>query len=140
MNIFENANYRENSALIFIDNNKFKVINDRYGHLAGDAVLKEMAQRLKKNVRSHDVVARLGGDEFFHIAYGLGEEESTERMEQIHQYLANYSKLSGKPYAITVSIGMVRFLPQEGDDIYTLAGNMKQADEAMYTQKNREEV
>lgn len=47
LNIFENANYRENSALIFIDNNKFKVINDRYGHLAGDAVLKRNGSTFK---------------------------------------------------------------------------------------------
>jgi len=123
-----------------LDMNKLKVVNDTYGHEAGDTAIQTIAEALKRVSSEQDISCRLGGDEFFHIAYGLGEEESTERMEQIHQYLANYSKLSGKPYDITVSIGMVRFIPQEGDDIYTLAGYMKQADEAMYTQKNREEV
>jgi diguanylate cyclase len=59
-----NYNLNQNIALLFIDNNNFKEINDKFGHLAGDAVLKEMANRLKANLRSDDFIARIGGDEF----------------------------------------------------------------------------
>ncbi len=71
LNIFENPLFRHNSALIFIDNNKFKLINDQFGHLAGDAVLREMAQRLKLSVRQEDFIARLGGDEFAIILHAI---------------------------------------------------------------------
>lgn len=64
LHVFENPNSRKTSALIFIDNNNFKYINDQYGHLAGDAVLQEMANRLKQRLRHQDFIARLGGDEF----------------------------------------------------------------------------
>lgn len=62
-NLFENPKTHP-SALLFIDNNNFKAINDQYGHLVGDAVLKEMSNRLQNNIRQGDFVARLGGDEF----------------------------------------------------------------------------
>ena len=64
LHVFENPNSRKTSALIFIDNNHFKYINDQYGHPAGDAVLQEMANRLKQRLRHQDFIARLGGDEF----------------------------------------------------------------------------
>lgn len=63
VNIFNN-NLNYNIVLLFIDNNNFKSINDNFGHLAGDAVLQEMALRLKSNLRQNDFIARLGGDEF----------------------------------------------------------------------------
>jgi len=82
LNIFENPSYRENSALIFIDNNKFKVINDRYGHLAGDAVLREMALRLKQSVRQEDFIARLGGDEFAIILHSIHHADHLEAIAE----------------------------------------------------------
>lgn len=62
--IFADATEREQSVLMFIDNNNFKQINDQYGHQAGDAVLKEMAIRLKSRIRQQDLMVRIGGDEF----------------------------------------------------------------------------
>lgn len=69
--IFQDPIMRQNSALIFVDCNRFKQINDTYGHQAGDAVLKAAAQRLKQRVRHLDLVARLGGDEFAIILYSI---------------------------------------------------------------------
>lgn len=59
------------SALIYVDNNNFKQINDEYGHVIGDEVLKETARRLKYNIRQTDFVARLGGDEFAIILHDM---------------------------------------------------------------------
>lgn len=74
-NVFDDPAKRNKAALIFIDNNNFKAINDRYGHQAGDAVLKEMAVRLKQSTRQSDFVARLSGDEFAIILQSVQEVE-----------------------------------------------------------------
>ena len=87
-NQFENLEENQ-TALFFIDNNNFKDINDAYGHLAGDAVLKEMALRLKKNVRNYDVVARLGGDEFAILVRNI---KHYEHLEQICEHLIACSR------------------------------------------------
>ena len=73
--VYEDSQQRHSSALLFIDNNNFKAINDQYGHLAGDEVLKEMAQRLRNNIRQGDFVARLGGDEFAIILHSMYKTE-----------------------------------------------------------------
>lgn len=62
--LFNDPNQKSKFALLFIDNDNFKAINDNYGHQVGDAVLVEMSERLKKSLRSGDFIARLGGDEF----------------------------------------------------------------------------
>ncbi|OTG83249.1 hypothetical protein B9T31_14285 [Acinetobacter sp. ANC 4558] len=69
-------NLNQNIALLFIDNNNFKEINDKYGHLAGDAVLKEMAFRLKSNLRQNDFIARFGGDEFAVLVNDITHKEN----------------------------------------------------------------
>ena len=74
-NLFDDVKHRENLALLFIDNNNFKAINDKYGHLVGDAVLKEMAQRLHDHIRQDDFVARLAGDEFAIILRSVSKVE-----------------------------------------------------------------
>lgn len=81
-----NQKTEENTALLFIDNNNFKVINDKFGHQAGDAVLKEMAQRLKDNLRSDDFIARLGGDEF---AILIKNVKHSKDLEKISKHLLN---------------------------------------------------
>ncbi|AMW78001.1 hypothetical protein AMD27_03245 [Acinetobacter sp. TGL-Y2] len=72
---YDNENTRNQAALIFIDNNNFKAINDKYGHLVGDEVLKETAKRLKQNTRQNDFVARLSGDEFAIILKSIHQAE-----------------------------------------------------------------
>lgn len=69
--VFSDPMLRKSSALIFVDCNRFKKINDTYGHQAGDAVLREAANRLRARVRNHDLIARLGGDEFAIILYSI---------------------------------------------------------------------
>ncbi|WP_353174248.1 sensor domain-containing diguanylate cyclase [Acinetobacter rudis] len=71
-----------NTALFFIDNNNFKVINDKFGHQAGDAVLKEMAQRLKDHLNPDDFIARLGGDEFAILIKNIKQHKDLEKVSK----------------------------------------------------------
>ncbi len=132
LNIFENANYRENSALIFIDNNKFKVINDRYGHLAGDAVLREMALRLKQSVRQEDFIARLGGDEFAIILHSI---HHADHLEAIAEGLLASCKepldFNGEIIHFGFSLGIAFSQYAENPEDLVM-----QADQAMYKAKN----
>jgi diguanylate cyclase (GGDEF)-like protein len=119
-------------ALLFIDLDRFKIINDSLGHEAGDALLAEIASRLRQNLGSGDIVARLGGDEFVVIL-----EHSAERcdIESITgKLLAAVSqpvRLSGHECHATASIGIAMF-PDHGSDVHTLTKN---ADMAMYLAK-----
>ncbi|HAV58072.1 MAG: hypothetical protein A2003_05030 [Acinetobacter sp. GWC1_38_13] len=132
LNIFENANYRENSALIFIDNNKFKVINDRYGHLAGDAVLREMALRLKQSVRQEDFIARLGGDEFAIILHSIHHADHLEAIAE--GLLASCTEpldFNGEIIHFGFSLGIAFSQYAENPEDLVM-----QADQAMYKAKN----
>jgi diguanylate cyclase (GGDEF)-like protein/PAS domain S-box-containing protein len=119
-------------SLFFIDLDRFKPINDKFGHEVGDLVLQEIGRRLKKSVRQGDTVARLGGDEFVILL------QSAVRSEEV-QCIANtiLSRLSEPVSAgehqllVGASIGCARF-PQDGSDISAL---LKHADSAMYAAK-----
>jgi len=123
-------------AVMFIDMDRFKTINDSLGHEIGDKLLVEVARRLKHCVRESDAVARLGGDEFVVVVTGIADDAVTTAAavaEKIQRLLA-------QPYAIvdpalhsTPSIGISVF-PEDGADVDVL---MKNADTAMYHAKNR---
>jgi diguanylate cyclase (GGDEF)-like protein len=119
-------------ALLFIDLDRFKVINDSLGHEAGDALLVEIAERLRQNLRSRDIVARLGGDEFVvfleHTA-GRGDIEAIAR--KLLFAVSQPVQLSGHECHATTSIGIAMF-PADGSDVHTLTKN---ADMAMYLAK-----
>lgn len=83
-----NYESEHHTALFFIDNNNFKVINDKFGHQAGDAVLKEMAQRLKDSLNSDDFIARLGGDEFAILIKNIKQHKD---LEKVSKHLLNCS-------------------------------------------------
>ncbi|MGR0306893.1 diguanylate cyclase domain-containing protein [Acinetobacter beijerinckii] len=132
LNIFENPLYRHNSALIFIDNNKFKVINDQYGHLAGDAVLKEMASRLKLSVRQEDFIARLGGDEFAIILHAIHHADHLQAIAE--GLLASCKKpldFNGDVIHFGFSLGIAFSQFAENPEDLVM-----QADQAMYKAKN----
>jgi diguanylate cyclase (GGDEF)-like protein/PAS domain S-box-containing protein len=121
-------------ALLFLDLDHFKDINDTMGHGKGDLLLKEMAQRLVHCVRNTDTVARLGGDEFTIILSEIREHDSIERLAQeiLHQ-LTKPFELDGQCAYASVSIGITLF-PEDTDDIDEL---IKNADQAMYAAKNQ---
>jgi diguanylate cyclase (GGDEF)-like protein/PAS domain S-box-containing protein len=119
-------------AVMFIDLDRFKTINDSLGHLTGDHLLKEVASRLCRAVRASDTVARLGGDEFVVLVPGIrAPEECTHVSEKIIEALAAPFPFEGRMLHITPSIGICMY-PDDGGDVETL---MRHADAAMYHAK-----
>jgi len=119
-------------AVLFIDLDRFKVINDSLGHEAGDMLLVEIANRLRHTLRSSDVVARLGGDEFVVILEEAAETHDVERITRdLLSVLSEPLQLSGHECHTTASIGIAMY-PSDGADVQTLTKN---ADMAMYLAK-----
>jgi diguanylate cyclase (GGDEF)-like protein/PAS domain S-box-containing protein len=120
-------------ALLFIDLNNFKEINDELGHDAGDAVLVEVANRLRSRLRPSDIIGRPGGDEFVALVPDLGEEEAEGLAIRLSESLAGPHEINGKDYFCPGSIGLALY-PKNAN---TLTGLMRCADEAMYRAKSR---
>ncbi len=121
-------------ALLFIDLDRFKEVNDTLGHDKGDILLKEASLRLSSCVRDADTVARLGGDEFTVILGGLGDVSSVERIAQaILGKLAEPFLLGTEVVYVSGSIG-ITFYPRDGTEIEAL---LKNADQAMYDAKRQ---
>ena len=121
-------------AVLMIDLDRFKHVNDTLGHDAGDELLVEIARRLRSTVRSCDVVARLGGDEFVLVLDDLPDESHvTAAVQKLVRQLRGNFRLSGRAVYTTCSIGISRF-PKDGTDGSTL---LKHADLAMYTAKGQ---
>ena len=119
-------------ALLFIDLDRFKEVNDTLGHDKGDILLKDAAQRLSRCVREADTVARLGGDEFTVILGGLHDVSNVERIaSDILRKLAEPFLLGGEAVYVSGSIG-VTFYPKDGTEVDEL---LKNADQAMYDAK-----
>lgn len=119
-------------AVMFIDLDRFKTINDSLGHLTGDYLLKEVASRLCGAVRASDTVARLGGDEFVVLVPGIRHSEECALVAQkIIEVLASPFPFEGRMLHITPSIGISMY-PDDGNDVETL---MRHADAAMYHAK-----
>ncbi|MCK5378683.1 MAG: GGDEF domain-containing protein [Acidobacteria bacterium] len=119
-------------ALLFVDLDDFKDINDRSGHLAGDRVLKEIAQDLIVALRDSDTVARIGGDEFaVLIEECSGINDALDVGAKVLEAVKRSVEIDGAQYRLTASIGIAVY-PADGDDAVTLLGH---ADEAMYRAK-----
>lgn len=119
-------------AVMFVDLNGFKGINDLYGHDVGDRVLQTIAQRLKDNTRDDDTVSRHGGDEFLYV---LMEAQNERNIILIAEKILNAIQLpcdvGGRELALSASIGISIF-PKDGDTVDYL---VKSADKAMYHAK-----
>ncbi len=119
-------------SLLYLDLDKFKQVNDDYGHAAGDALLKEVGRRLKGCMRDSDTVARIGGDEFALLLESPGAAESTPAVvEKIRNVLSRPMEIEGRQLSILPSIGMALY-PDHGADAQQL---LKYADDAMYLVK-----
>ena len=119
-------------AVIFIDLDRFKDVNDRFGHAVGDELLQQAAERIRSCVRADDLVARLGGDEFTVMLPEVGDLEDVERLaERIVATLARPYTLAGEQTFNSASLGVTLY-PRDGSDVETLLRN---ADQAMYAAK-----
>lgn len=119
-------------AVMFLDLDKFKYINDTYGHDTGDKVLIEIANRLKSLVRESDTVARIGGDEFIIAIYNFDTKEDLEHLSnKIILSVCKPIKIDDKEHIITASLG-INIYPDDGSSIEMLLRN---ADIAMYVAK-----
>ncbi|TMH89409.1 MAG: EAL domain-containing protein [Betaproteobacteria bacterium] len=124
--------YERNFAVLFIDLDRFKNINDTLGHDAGDKLLQEMGTRLTQTVRSSDVVARLGGDEFVVLVQEVAEPKQVAAVaRKVLSALVQPMSIQGQECRVTASIGICTY-PSEGHDEQSL---MKNADIAMYRAK-----
>ncbi len=120
------------SALLFVDLDRFKLVNDRYGHDVGDRLLKEVALRIRSCVRHEDLIGRLGGDEFVILLPWLGKGYSAPTVAQhVIDVLTRPFLIDGIELSIAASIG-ISFYPLHGMDIDTL---LSCADLAMYRAK-----
>ena len=125
--------YKKAGALMFVDLDGFKAVNDTLGHDAGDYVLKQVAQRLLSCVRETDTVARFGGDEFLIIATEINFPENAAQIaEKVVQLVSQPVIFNGQQVFVGTSIGIALF-PDHGEDMDQL---IKQADKAMYSVKN----
>ncbi|MEM8905044.1 MAG: GGDEF domain-containing protein, partial [Actinomycetota bacterium] len=122
-------------SLLFCDLDGFKAVNDTLGHLAGDEVLRTVADRLRSVVREHDTVARFGGDEFVVIVQG-GEDTATEIGDRIVESLDDPVELTdGRTASFGVSIGVHTVRPASGSQV-VLDDALAEADRGMYEAKH----
>ena len=117
------------AALVFIDLDGFKAVNDQHGHAAGDALLKAVARELTGHVRGSDVVARLGGDEFAVLLWNVNETQAAAKARELELTIAA-ARAGDAPYSVGASGGVV---PLSGN---TTPGAISDAaDRAMYARK-----
>jgi diguanylate cyclase (GGDEF)-like protein/PAS domain S-box-containing protein len=124
----------EHLAVLFIDLDRFKVVNDTLGHHIGDGLLRSVAQRLKESVRSEDLVSRLGGDEFVAILRHL-KDANQARWQAEHRLIPLVRQthdVLGHALNVSCSVGIALY-PQDGSDLDEL---MRRADAAMYEAKS----
>jgi diguanylate cyclase (GGDEF)-like protein/PAS domain S-box-containing protein len=126
--------YKEMLAVIFLDLDRFKRVNDMLGHAEGDRILKDVANRLKQCLRSSDTIARMGGDEFSVLLPQVKHEQDAAKIA--YKILRSFKDpwlIGEHEFLITASLG-IAFYPNDGEDAETL---MKHADTAMYRAKDQ---
>lgn len=130
--IAHDQRHHERAALLFIDLDQFKTINDSLGHDMGDLLLKQVASRLTSSMRNEDTVARQGGDEFIVLLPCLSDPQSAGQLAgRLIEELNQPFEINGKQMHIGASIGIAIY-PEDGVDVDTL---MKNSDIAMYHAK-----
>lgn len=128
------ASHGTRLAVVFVDLDRFKYINDSLGHHVGDELLRAMAERLRASVRESDTVARLGGDEFVLLISGQGEPETIAVvLERMLSDISQPWTISQGDFNITCSMGVALY-PDDGSNAQEL---LKHADSAMYRAKDK---
>ena len=121
------------AAVMYIDLDNIKTVNDAFGHHAGDTVIKTAAQRLRSALRSEDLIARHGGDEFVALLFGQADRAALERLtDRLHAALATPVDVAGTSCNLTASIGVTEVKPGDSRDALDI---LRDADTAMYKAK-----
>jgi len=122
--------YKHHFSIAFIDLDNFKGVNDRFGHAAGDSLLRTVVLTIKENIRSTDIMARLGGDEFVVLFPETGTDAAESIIMKVHTKLSE--AMNRKDWSVTASIGLVTYLdaPPSCDEI------LNKAEQIMYLAKN----
>jgi diguanylate cyclase (GGDEF)-like protein/PAS domain S-box-containing protein len=121
-----------NMGIIFLDLDRFKIINDTMGHLFGDIVLQKCVKKLKKSIGENDMVCRYGGDEFIILLNNTNKVKITQTAEQIIEEFTNELTIRGQQVYVSASLGISMY-PKDGKNLETL---IKCADTAMYCVKD----
>ena len=134
MQVEQSKRYNSSFSLIIIDIDFFKRFNDTFGHQSGDAVLRQVAQTLKRNVRTTDVVCRYGGEEMSIILPNTPKEEAFSTAQKICDRVANkkFRLFNGKETNVTISLGVATF-PADGESAVDI---IEAADKRLYNAKN----
>jgi diguanylate cyclase (GGDEF)-like protein len=127
------SNDEATGALLFIDLNEFKAINDQYGHEVGDQLLRIAAERLKKSLRSCDIIGRPGGDEFVALVPDVDADMADKLAKRLTNALEEPYNIDRQKLVCTASIGLALY----PDNASTLTGLLREADQAMYRAKAR---
>ena len=128
------SNTEETHALLYVDLDQFKVVNDTFGHTAGDALLGQLSELIHANIRSTDVLARLGGDEFGILLERCDKERAVKVAEAIRGSIEGYRfEWQDSFTTVRCSIGVVLVTNEHADDV---AGLMSSADVACYSAKD----
>lgn len=125
-------------ALLLLDLDRFKSINDRFGHMVGDEVLVEVANRLRDNMRDMDLLARFGGEEFLVALPGLGVDQVEFMAERLRRAVGEFpvhARTIGRDIAVTVSIGVAIGTPSRQGDL-SAHSLLQSADQALYRSKS----
>jgi diguanylate cyclase (GGDEF)-like protein/PAS domain S-box-containing protein len=127
------------TALLFLDLDRFKLVNDSLGHDAGDEVIKAVGDRLRAGVGPNDLVARFGGDEFVVVAPGLDQRGSRRLAGRLRAAIAAPIKLPEHSISVSASVGVRLWMPGEHDELEPIAAAkalLRDADAAMYEAKD----
>jgi diguanylate cyclase (GGDEF)-like protein len=120
-------------SLVLFDIDRFKEINDRFGHVAGDYALRELADLIKKNVRREELFARYGGEEFALVWPETPREKAIRIGEQLRQLVETHSfSYDGQSFRLSISLGVIT---AEGEPSLTVTDLVRQADQKLYLAK-----
>jgi len=128
------ARYHRPLSLVMLDIDRFKLINDELGHLAGDFTLRELVSLVKEAIRKEELFARYGGEEFIVVLPETNREGALQMAERLRQLVEGHNfKYEERHYKITISLGLVA---TEGEETLTPNDLIKQADEKLYQAKH----
>lgn len=134
--LFRAKRYKEPISLLYFDLDKFKDVNDNYGHEVGDKLLQVFVKTVKEQVRESDTIARMGGDEFALLLPKTNESSAIEIAKNIIRELAKPKQLLKNKIFIQTSIGIAAFSGCESPTVLTSKNMLKAADNAVYQSKS----